>query len=42
VPNEQIEVLLKIPEDYTLDGKIRGTLEHKDGQIGRALRSKPF
>jgi hypothetical protein len=40
--DEKISVKLRIPEDYTLNGQINGSLIHCEGQVGRKLRSQPF
>jgi len=35
-------VKLKIPEDYTFNGTINGSLDHVNSQVGKNMRSKPF
>jgi hypothetical protein len=39
---ESIDVKLKIPEDYTLKGKVNGNIAHGSGTVGKKMRSKPF
>lgn len=39
---ENIEVKLKIPEDYTIRGKVNGNIAHGSGPVGKKMRSKPF
>jgi len=39
--NEEITVNLKIPEDYTLKGRLNGSLHHIEGSVGKKMRSKP-
>lgn len=40
--NEYIKIHSKIPEDYTIRGKINGSIHHLKNTVSSKTRSNPF